>query len=694
MGVFQFLFFFSLLFTLYIPLSVHGNTELRALMELKASFDPTNKVLESWQSDGDPCSGSFVGVACNEHLKVANISLQGKGLSGTLSPAIAGLKCLSGLYLHYNSLSGDIPKELSNLQELTDLYLDVNNLSGTIPPEIGNMAALQVLQLCFNQLTGNIPTEIGSLKRLSVLSLQYNRLNSTIPASLGNLGMLKRLDLSFNHLFGAIPNTLADVPQLEILDIRNNTLSGNVPSGLKRLNGGFLAENNPGLCGTGFATLRACTSFDSLNINQLEPFRSHLNDTAPGVTSPASNIKGHCSHTHCSNPSRFPEIPVVSGVVTMSFVFIVVGFLTFVHYRRQKQKIGNTSESIDGGHSTDQAKEFQRNGSVSTLVTLEYSHGWDPLGDGWNGNGFSQENLNKFRFNLEEVESATQCFSELNLLGKSNSSSVYKGILRDGSLVAIRSIHLTSCKSEEAEFVKGLYLLTSLRHENLVRLRGFCISRDRAECFLIYEFASKGNLSKYLDLADGSEPILDWSTRVSIINGIAKGMEYLHRSEANKPAIVHRNISVEKVLIDQQFNPFIADSGLHKILADDIVYSTLKVSAAMGYLAPEYITTGRFTEKTDIFAFGVIILQILSGKLQLTSSMRSGAESSRFEDFVDRNLRGEFSESMAAKLGKIALDCSHEHPDDRPSMETIIKELVNDCTDSSGWSFAFPNLKN
>ena len=143
MGVFQFLFFLVLLFTLYTPLSVHGNTELRALMELKASLDPTNKVLESWKNDADPCSGSFVGVACNEHRKVANISLQGKGLSGKVSPAIAGLKCLSGLYLHYNSLSGEIPKELSNLQELTDLYLNVNNLSGSIPPEIGNIAGLQ-----------------------------------------------------------------------------------------------------------------------------------------------------------------------------------------------------------------------------------------------------------------------------------------------------------------------------------------------------------------------------------------------------------------------------------------------------------------------------------------------------------------------------------------------------------------------
>ena len=122
---------------------VHGNAELRALMDLKSSLDPEGKILSSWTSDSDPCSGLFEGVACNEHRKVANISLQGKGLSGWVSPSVAELKCLSGLYLHYNNLSGEIPPQISNLTDLVDLYLDVNSLSGTIPPEIGNMASLQ-----------------------------------------------------------------------------------------------------------------------------------------------------------------------------------------------------------------------------------------------------------------------------------------------------------------------------------------------------------------------------------------------------------------------------------------------------------------------------------------------------------------------------------------------------------------------
>lgn len=435
--------------------------------------------------------------------------------------------------------------------------------------QTGNLFAFVVLQLCCNQLTGNIPTQIGSLKQLNVVALQHNRIDGKIPPSLGNLRMLKRLDLSFNSLFDAIPPRLADIPELEILDVRNNTLSGLVPSGnnvsvrlstvflcpletdlysvmddnqgLKRLNEGFQGDNNPGLCGTGFPSLRRCGPFDDVNINQVESLPPHLNNTAPepGVNSQPSNIQGHCNHTHCSRLSRFPEMPVISGVTTVVFIFTVAGLLAVIHYRRRKQKIVNTYGSSEESFSIDQKKEFLRNGSVSPLITLDYSFGWDPLGDGWNGIGFSQEHLNKFRFNLEEVEFATRCFSEANLLGKTNFSAVYKGVLKDRSSVAIRSINVTSCKSEEAEFVKGLYLLTSLRHENLVRLRGFCFSRGKGECFLIYDFASKGNLSKYLDLEDGSELVLDWSTRISIINGIAKGKFQIRFYAVHKISINH-----------------------------------------------------------------------------------------------------------------------------------------------------------
>ncbi|WVZ10759.1 hypothetical protein V8G54_015289 [Vigna mungo] len=155
-----------------------------------------------------------------------------------------------------------------------------------------------------------------------------------------------------------------------------------------------------------------------------------------------------------------------------------------------------------------------------------------------------------------------------------------------------------------------------------------------------------------------------------------KGIGYLHNNETSKPTIVHQNVSVEKVILDHEFNPLIMDAGLPKLLADDVVFSALKASAAMGYLAPEYITTGRFTEKSDIYAFGVIVLQVLSGKALVGGSIRVAVEAFRFEDFVDTNLKGNYSKSEAAILSKLAIMCTHEVPEQRPTMVEVIQELA------------------
>ena len=159
-------------------------------------------------------------------------------------------------------------------------------------------------------------------------------------------------------------------------------------------------------------------------------------------------------------------------------------------------------------------------------------------------------------------------------------------------------------------------------------------------------------------------------------------MDYLHTPQGSKPALVHQNLSAEKVLIDWRFNPQLFGSGLHKLLADDIVFSMLKASAAMGYLAPEYTTTGKFTEKSDVYAFGMLVFQILSGKSRIDQSNRQGADSGRFEDFIDLNLNGKYSESEAAKLGKIALYCTHELPHQRPTINTVRQELSLLCDSS------------
>ncbi|XP_057500745.1 probable leucine-rich repeat receptor-like protein kinase At5g63930 [Actinidia eriantha] len=674
-----------LLFLSLTPPSVSQPTsQLGILMALKASLDPQGVYLSSWSpsSSSDsagPCGGVFEGVACDEQGRVVNISLQGKGLAGKIPPEIGQLTSLSGLYLHFNQLHGVVPKEIASLSELSDLYLNVNNLSGEVPPEIEKMSNLQVLQLCYNKLSGSIPTQLGSLKKLSVLALQYNQLGGAIPASLGDLTMLKRLDLSFNRLFGSIPIKLANPPMLKLLDIRNNTLSGNVPAALKRLNEGFLYANNTGLCGVGFSTLEVCSESDNLNPSKPEPFGPSSNNLPKTDIPESANFQSNCTQTHCSNQSRGARIAIIFGAIGLIVALSITGLLTFSWYRRRKQKIGSAFDVSDSRLSTDQMKEVYSRRSASPLISLEYSNGWDPMAKGWSGSGFSQEVFESFVFNLEDVESATQHFSEVNLMGKSSFSAMYKGLMRDGSVVAIKCIAKSSCKSDEAQFLKGLMILTSLKHENILRLRGFCCSKGRGECFLIYDFVPNGNLLQYLDVKASSGKVLEWSTRISIIQGIAKGIGYLHGKKGSKLALVHQNISAEKVLIDQRYNPLLSDAGLHKLLADDIIFSTLKSSAAMGYLAQEYTNTGRFTEKSDAYAFGMIIFQVLSGKRKITQLTRQGAETCKFVDFIDANLDGNFSESEAAKLGKIALLCTHESPDQRPAMVTVIQELSELC---------------
>lgn len=373
--------------------------------------------------------------------------------------------------------------------------------------------------------------------------------------------MLMRLDLSFNNLFGPVPVKLANVPKLEVLDIRNNSFSGNVPPGimvfpniscavmgfsisfvkrklgcikfnldflplvhgyeaLKRLNSGFQYDNNAALCGTGFTNLKNCTASDHPTPGKPEPFEP--NGLSTKDIPESAKLPANCGQPGCSSPARRAHTGVIVGVIAVFIILTVTGLFTFTWYRRRKQKIGNAFDNSDSRLSTDQVKEVCRKNS-SPLISLEYSNGWDPLAKGQSGNGFSQEVLESFMFNLEEVERATQCFSEANLLGKSSFSATYKGILRDGSVVAVKCIAKTSCKSDEGEFLKGLKILTSLKHENLASLRGICCSKGRGECFLIYDFVPNGNLLQHLDLEAGSEKVLEWATRISVIKGIAKG---------------------------------------------------------------------------------------------------------------------------------------------------------------------------
>ncbi|EPS73880.1 hypothetical protein M569_00875, partial [Genlisea aurea] len=429
----------------------------------------------------------------------------------------------------------------------------------------------------------------------------------------------------------------------------------------KGLADGFRYANNTGLCGSGFSSLPRCS--DSLRSDRRKESTEDIPETA--------DLNVNCTRSLCSTrrSKASSQASVAVAVMLVSAAVSAVGVAaSFAVYRRRKQKLVcafNVMESSNLSTDSNGCELNDKNGSP--LVSLEYTNGWDPLSEDRRF-GFSHEVMKSFRLNLQEVETATQYFAKKNFLGKTNYSETYRGTWRDGGIVTVKRIAKSCCRSEESEFLKGLNALASLRHENVVKLRGFCCSKGRGSCFLVYEFVPQGSLFRYLDLKDGDANVLDWNTRVTVVNGVAKGIEYLHSHKTNKPSsLVHQNISSKNVLIDHNSNPLLSDSCLHMLLTNDTVFSSLKASAAMGYLAPEYTVTGRFTEKSDVYAFGVLVFQILSGKLNVPASARAGSL-----EFVDANLHGKVCEAEFAVLAKLAVRCTDVCSDERPSMECVV----------------------
>ncbi|KAJ7530662.1 hypothetical protein O6H91_14G013300 [Diphasiastrum complanatum] len=340
--------------------------EVQVLLEIKAALDPHGQVLHSWEKGKSPCNGDFLGISCNDAGDIANLSLQGRGLSGSIPAVVAELASLTGLYLHYNSLKGQIPgTALARLKGLTEVYLNVNNLSGTIPPELGSISTLQVLQLCCNGLSGRIPEEIGQLSQLHILGLDHNSLTDNIPVSFGGLLSLTHLGLSFNKLSGPIPSSLCNLNVLTALDVlirfySRSSYKGSmliipqtiiVLSGLHRLQEGFTYANNPLLCGDDFFDMIACGTSHPLQRPQpfgaLAPALSvPYQSSAHGVPKPPQ-VNRQLKHT-----SKITEIAVIGGVIAMTFGVVIAIILSFVWFRRHKPRISSTYEGADYGANT------------------------------------------------------------------------------------------------------------------------------------------------------------------------------------------------------------------------------------------------------------------------------------------------------------------------------------------------------
>ncbi|KAK4268620.1 hypothetical protein QN277_025243 [Acacia crassicarpa] len=286
-------------------------------------------------------------------------------------------------------------------------------------------------------------------------------------------------------------------------------------------------------------------------------------------------------------------------------------------------------------------------------------------------------------FSYNSMRSATGDFHPSSKIGGGGYGVVYKGVLRDGTQVAIKSLSVES-KQGTKEFMTETDIISKTQHPNLVQLIGCCV--EGSHRMLVYEFLENNSLESLLLGSKRKSAALDWPKRAAICCGTASGLEFLH--EEAQPNVVHRDIKASNILLDGEFTPKIGDFGLAKLFPDNVTHVSTRVAGTVGYLAPEYALLGQLTKKADVYSFGILMLEIISG----TSSSKAAfgdnllvlvewawklREEGRLLDIVDPELT-EYDEKQVLRFIVVALFCTQAAAQHRPTMKQVIKMLTKE----------------
>ncbi|KAD3641957.1 hypothetical protein E3N88_31181 [Mikania micrantha] len=287
-------------------------------------------------------------------------------------------------------------------------------------------------------------------------------------------------------------------------------------------------------------------------------------------------------------------------------------------------------------------------------------------------------------FTLRDLEQATHRFSNENVIGEGGYGVVYKGSLINGTEVAVKKL-LNNLGQAEKEFRVEVEAIGHVRHKNLVRLLGYCM--EGTQRMLVYEYVDNGNLEQWLHGDTQECGVLTWEARMKVLLGIAKALAYLH--EAIEPKVVHRDIKSSNILIDHDFNGKLSDFGLAKLLDSGESHINTRVMGTFGYVAPEYANTGMLNEKSDIYSFGVLLLEAVTGRdpvdynrvateVNLVEWLKMMVGNRRAEEVVDPNLDPKPSTHALKRALLVALRCVDPDSGKRPKMSQVVRMLDSD----------------
>ncbi|XP_019052106.1 PREDICTED: probable leucine-rich repeat receptor-like serine/threonine-protein kinase At3g14840 [Nelumbo nucifera] len=283
-------------------------------------------------------------------------------------------------------------------------------------------------------------------------------------------------------------------------------------------------------------------------------------------------------------------------------------------------------------------------------------------------------------FTLRQIKDATNNFDDGNKIGQGGFGSVYKGLLSDGTLVAVKKLSSKS-KQGNREFLNEIGMISALHHPHLVKIYGCCTEGN--QLLLVYEYMENNSLARALFGPEECHLKLDWPTRYKICIGIARGLAYLHEESTLK--IVHRDIKATNILLDKDLNPKISDFGLAKLDEEENTHISTRVAGTFGYMAPEYAMRGHLTDKADIYSFGIVALEIVSGKsnsgfrpeedVYLLDWVHILKEKGALIDIVDPMLGSEFNEEQVVGMINVALLCTNPSASLRPAMSSVVSML-------------------
>ncbi|KAL3520044.1 hypothetical protein ACH5RR_018193 [Cinchona calisaya] len=558
--------------------------------------------------------------------KLQGLDFSYNQISGSIPDSLCELKSFYGLYLYHNQIHGSIPSCLSNISSLREISFGGNSLNSAIPTSLWNLSSLLTLDLSSNSFSCSLPEEIQNLRVVTFLNLSANNIYGNVPSSIGSLQSLTNLSIAQNKLEGPIPDSLGHILSLELLDLSNNNLSGSIPKSLEKL-------SHLNYINLSFNHLRG-------EIPSSGPFKNFTYKSFMSNDELCGARRFHvppCSTSGKSSKKRIiPAIWILSGVAVIIIATTLV--ILFVRYRK-KDEVPRTTDLLP----------------VRVPKRMSYY----------------------------ELFQATNGYDDSNLLGIGSFGSVYKGILMDGALVAVKVFNLQMTEVTSKSFDIECEVLRNLRHRNLNKVIGSCSNFDFKA--LVLDFMPNGSLEKWLY---SHNFCLDLMQRVNIVTDVACALQYLHHGYTTP--VCHCDLKPSNILLDENMVAHVNDFGVSKFLDEGNSLLHTKTLATMGYMAPEYGLEGLVSTRVDVYSFGIILMEtfsrkkpsddMFSGDMSLKHWIEDALPNSTF-NVIDANLLGLEDKHLNEKLEcvslifELALKCCTVPPRERTNMIDVVAQL-------------------